>query len=139
MSGIFLKDSVQKDHSVMFDKVYESLFVEVISSDNKKYLNPRSLKILYYSLIHCYLIYGIQVWSCAPNFIINDLFKKQKIAIRLLSNSKYNAHTEPLFKTFDILPLPSLIQYFKLQFMQQFQQKFLPEIFHETWLYSIIM
>jgi len=40
--GIFLKDSVQysllKDHSVMFDKVYESLFVEVISSDNKKYL-----------------------------------------------------------------------------------------------------
>ena len=64
----------------------------------KNFLNPRSLKMLYYSLIHCYLIYGIQVWSCAPNFIINDLFKKQKIAIRLLSNSKYNAHTEPLFK-----------------------------------------
>ena len=102
----------------------------------KNFLNPRSLKMLYYSLIHCYLIYGIQVWSCAPNFIINDLFKKQKIALRLLSNSKYNAHTEPLFKTFDILPLPSLIQYFKLQFMQQFQQKFLPEIFHETWLYN---
>ncbi len=27
----------------------------------KKFLNPRSLKMLYYSLIHCYLIYGIQV------------------------------------------------------------------------------
>jgi hypothetical protein len=83
-----------------------------------------------------YLIYGIQVWSCAPKYILNELFKKQKTAIRLISSAKYNAHTEPLFKTLDILPLPSLIQYFQLQFMQQLQQKFLPDIFSEAWIYK---
>jgi hypothetical protein len=102
----------------------------------KNILNQKSLKLLYYSLVHCYLIYGIQVWSSAPNYILNELFKKQKIAIRLISNAKYNAHTEPLFKTLDILPFPSLILYFQLQFMQHFQQKFLPNIFSDTWIYN---
>jgi hypothetical protein len=78
------------------------------------------------------------VWACAPSYILNDLFKKQKIAIRIISNAKYNAHTEPLFKTLDILPLPSLVLYFQLQFMQQFQQKFLPEIFSEAWIYNSV-
>jgi hypothetical protein len=104
----------------------------------KNFLNQKSLKLLYYSLVHCYLIYGIQIWSCAPSFIITDLLKKQKTAIRIITNSKYNAHTEPLFKHLDILPLPSLIQYFKLQFMQQFQQKFLPEVFLDTWIYNSV-
>ncbi len=64
--------------------------------------------------------------------------KKQKNAIRLLSNAKYNAHTEPLFKTLDILPLPSLIQFFQLQFMQHFQQRFLPVIFSDAWIYNSV-
>jgi len=104
----------------------------------KNILNQKSLKMLYYSLVHCYLIYGIQVWACAPSYILTDLFKKQKIAIRIISHAKYNAHTEPLFKTLDILPLPSLVLYFQLQFMQQFQQKFLPEIFSEAWIYNSV-
>jgi hypothetical protein len=49
-----------------------------------------------------------------------------------------NAHTEPLFKTLDILTLPSLIQYFHLQFMQHLQQKFLPDIFYEAWIYNSV-
>jgi hypothetical protein len=62
----------------------------------KNILNQKSLKMLYYSLVHCYLIYGVQVWACvcAPNYILKDLFKKQKIAIKLISQAKYNAHTE---------------------------------------------
>ncbi len=78
------------------------------------------------------------MWSCAPKYILNDLFKKQKTAIRIISNAKYNAHTEPLFKTLDILPLPFLIQYFQLQFMQHLQQKFLPDIFSEAWIYNSV-
>ena len=77
----------------------------------KNIWNQRSPKLVYYSPVHCYLIYGIQVWSCAPKYILNELFKNQKNSIRLISNFKYNAYTEPLYKTLDILPLPSLIQY----------------------------
>jgi len=56
------------------------------------------------------------------------------IAIRLLSNAKYNLHTEPLFKARNILPFAQLCLFFKLQFMQQFTQKLLPESLQSMWL-----
>jgi hypothetical protein len=43
--------------------------------------------------------------------ITNNLFKKQKAAIRIVCNEKYSAHPEPLFKSMEILPLSSLIEF----------------------------
>ena len=37
------------------------------------------------------------------------MFKLQKRAIRIVANSKYNAHTEPLFKLFRILKLSDVL------------------------------
>ena len=42
------------------------------------------------------------------------------MAVCILTLSEYNSHTEPLFKKVEILPLPKLIEYFKLQFMHRF-------------------
>ena len=39
------------------------------------------------------------------------------MALRIVHNSSFNAHTEPLFKKSNILPLSKLIEYFKLQFI----------------------
>ena len=89
---------------------------------------------MYYSSIHSYLIFANQVWSCATEANLKPLFLKQKTAIRILSLSSYNAHTEPLFKFHGILPLPLLCLYFKLQFMQNFTQNFLPSSFNEVWV-----
>jgi hypothetical protein len=36
------------------------------------------------------------------------------------------------------LPLPNLIEFFNLQFMQRFVQKFLPEAFNSTWITNSI-
>ena len=36
------------------------------------------------------------------------LFNKQKSCVRLITMSKYNAHTQPLFHSLNILPLDSL-------------------------------
>ena len=58
----------------------------------------------------------------------------QKTAVRIISGSAYNAHTEPLFKSLEILPLPDLILFSKLQFMQKITQHFLPISFSETWV-----
>ena len=41
-------------------------------------------------------------------------------------------------KKLEILPLPNLIEFFNLQFMQRFTQKFLPEAFNATWITNII-
>jgi hypothetical protein len=84
--------------------------------------------------VHCHLIYGIQIWSCGNASSITALFRKQKSAIRIISNSHYNAHTEPVFKNLGILPLPSLCDFFKLQLMQRYVQGFLPVSFNDTWV-----
>ena len=57
-----------------------------------------------------------------------------KKAIRIVHGSKYNSHTEPLFKELKILPLESLIKFFSLQFMQHYIQVFLPVSFSNIWL-----
>jgi hypothetical protein len=99
----------------------------------KNFLSEKSLKTLYYSMIHCHLVYGNQIWGCANDSLITELYRKQKAAVRIISNSSYRAHTEPIFKQFNILPLPSLIEFFKLQFMQRFIQGHLPPSFNNVW------
>lgn len=51
----------------------------------------------------------------------------------MICNKPYNSHTEPLFRSQEILPLPDLVAFFKLQFIQRFSQQFLPESFDDVW------
>ena len=69
--------------------------------------------------------YKIQ-WIVHNAILINELFKLQKSAIIIISGASYNAHMDPLFKKLEILPLPDLVLFSKLQFMQ----KFCKTIFH---------
>ena len=100
----------------------------------KHLLSSNSLKTLYYSLVHCHLIYCIEVWSCGHQASLNKLFLKQKQAIRVITGSKYNSHTEPLFKRLEILPLHLLARCFKLQFMYKFINNRLPTSFNNMWM-----
>jgi hypothetical protein len=70
--------------------------------------------------------------------IKKEIYTKQKMAIRIIHGLKYNAHTEPVFKSSKILPFPDLIEFFSLQFMQRFRQNFLPSIFNDTWITNAI-
>ena len=63
----------------------------------KNFLNSRALTSLYYSLIHCHIIYAIQIWSICSQDLINKLFTLQKKAIRIIHNLFFNAHTESFF------------------------------------------
>ena len=95
----------------------------------KKILPPTSLKMVYYTIFHCHLIYAIQVWSCCTQKLINDLFKLQKSAICIICNVNQNSHTEPLFKREDILPLPDLIHFLKFNLCIDFLKiSFLPPL-----------
>jgi hypothetical protein len=100
----------------------------------KNILTEKAKRFLYFSSIHSHLIFAIHIWSCTPDSNLNPLILKQKMAIRILNDAPYNAHTEPLFKSCAILPLKSLSEYFKIQFMQKFTQGFLPPSFEEVWI-----
>ena len=100
----------------------------------KNILSEKALKTLYYSLIHCHLVYGIHIWSSTTVGVLNDIKVKQKNAIRTITLSKYNAHTLPLFKKLKILPLDSLIYFFRLQFMSKYVNGMLPISFNNVWV-----
>ena len=57
---------------------------------------------------------------------------------QIVAGSSYNSHTEPLFKKLQVLPLPDLIIFTKIQFMQRFKQGFLPPSFNDTWVLNAI-
>ena len=66
----------------------------------KHHLAIDTLRTLYFSMINSNLNYSILVWG----FCCQRLIKLQKKAI-IISRSKYNAHTGPIFKILDILTL----------------------------------
>jgi hypothetical protein len=135
--GIYFDPQLNFKHHIQLltNKLSRALY---FLRTSKHILTFNALKLVYYSLFHSHLIYGIQVWSCTNQNILNPLVVKQKMAVRLVFNAKYNAHTEPLFKKTDILPFNYLCDYFKIQFMKQFSQGFLPPSFSNTWITNAI-
>lgn len=100
----------------------------------KHLLSTKALKSVYYAIFHSNLIYCLPVWSCTSQANINSLSTMQKAAIRIVSQARFNEHTEPLFKNLKILPLNKLITFFNLQFMQRHHQNLLPVAFNFTWV-----
>lgn len=91
----------------------------------KRYLPPNILRTLYCSLVCSLLNYGILVWG----FVSNRLEKLQKKIIRIISNSKFNAHTEPLFKRLNLLKVKDLFKLNVLKFYFKHQNSTLPAYF----------
>ena len=83
----------------------------------KHTLPPRILYILYNTLILPHFNYGLLLWGHDNT----RLHKLQKRALRTITNSKYNSHTEPLCKLLGIIKLPDLYKlelyklYYKIQ------------------------
>ena len=67
----------------------------------KKILPLSALKILYNSLIQPHVNYGLIVWGGSVH--IGTVTKALKKSIRIINNVGYNYHTEPLFKSCEIL------------------------------------
>jgi Reverse transcriptase (RNA-dependent DNA polymerase) len=134
--GIFIDGKINFKYHVskISAKISSSLFF-IRSAVNL--LSEKSLKLLYYSLIHCHLIYCNTLWGCAADSTINELFLKQKKAIRLISKESYNSHTQPLFCKSEILPVPSLIKFFQLQFMHSYFHNLVPQSFNRIWITNL--
>ena len=74
-------------------------------------LNEAFLRTLYFSLVYPYLCYCVGVWgSTYPSNPLKRVVTLQKRAIRIISRSKFDAHTDPLFKELNMLKLDSIIK-----------------------------
>jgi len=91
----------------------------------KHFLPIYILRTLYFTLVHTHLNYGILTWGCNSNSIV----KIQKKSLRIISDSKYNAHTSPLFSALDLLTVHDIYQLNVLKFYYKYSNNMLPEYF----------
>ena len=76
-----------------------------------KNILPRiTLETIYRSLVEPYLMYGTVAWGNAPNKYLNRLKVLQKRSIRHIAKTKYNSHTDPIFRTKRILKFEDIVK-----------------------------
>ena len=77
----------------------------------KDFVTINILRNLYYAHVHPHLIYCLPIWGSTYPTHLQPLFILQKKIIRIITLSNFNEHTEPLFKSTNILKLYDLIKY----------------------------
>ena len=98
----------------------------------KRYLPISAMKLMYDSLILSHLQFGITNWG----FEWDRISKLQKRALRIMINSKYNAHTDPLFKQLHLLKVKDIFDVQCLKFWYKFVNKKLPNYFRDMFKYN---
>ena len=116
--GLTINESMNgSSHSAKIaNKIYRTLG---IMNRLKRYLPFSTLKLMYDSLILSHLQFGITCWG----FEWNRIFKLQKRALRIMENSKYNAHTETLFKELEMLKVSDIFNVQGMKFWYKFVNK----------------
>ena len=98
----------------------------------KRYLPMAAMKLMYDSLILSHLQFGITCWG----FDWNRIFKLQKRAMRIMTNKKFNAHTEPIFKELKMLKIKDIFNIQCLKFWFKFENNSLPSFFKSILKYN---
>ena len=88
-----------------------------------------SLITLYSSLILPYLNYGILAWGNTYQTFLDKLLLLQKKSLRIICHTAFLSHTDPLFFENKILKIKDLYLYNLGQFMFNYDNKNLPNIF----------
>ena len=83
------------------------------------------------------MTYGIHAWGNASS--IAKLFVLQKRAIRIINNKKYRTHTEPLFKSENILKITDLYKLHVSLFMFDLQNEALPLSFQTYYINGTLL
>ena len=109
-------------------KIVSNKLVKTVGVLNilKKTLPLNILRIIYNALILPHLNYGILAWGHQAK----RLNLIQKRAVRILTASKYNSHTEPLFKQTNILKVSDICTLNEIKFFYKLINKQLPQYFN---------
>ena len=96
----------------------------------KFFLPKRTLLTLYNTLVLSYLNYAILTWGTSTSQC-NKLLLLQKKAVRIISNTGYLTHTNPLFAELGILKINDLFNLNLGKFMFKYKHGLLPPNFND--------
>jgi len=76
----------------------------------KKVLSSKALSMIYYSLVHPHLLYGISVWGGIPKSNLKRLQTIQNKAIKIIGAGNYFDKATPYFVKRDVLKISEIYQ-----------------------------
>jgi hypothetical protein len=91
----------------------------------KRFLPHNILITLYNTLVLPHLNYGVLLWGWRSERLV----KSQKKLVRIITNSRYNEHTDPLFKKLKILKATHISMLHELKFCFKLQNYLLPDYY----------
>lgn len=83
-------------------------------------LESNHLLLLYSAFILPFFNYSAQIWGNTYGSKLSRLIILQKKAVRIIAKAGSREHSSPLFKRFNLLKLPHLIQYIQLSMLHSF-------------------
>ena len=127
--GIFLDETLNGNAqcSVVIDKLTRA---NSMLSIIRHYVPHDKLVSIYHALFASHMTYGCQIWGQnEKNLLFVQITRLQKRAIRLITFSPYDAHTDPLFKELKILKLEDQISLYNSLLVHDFSCDELPTSF----------
>ena len=100
----------------------------------RKILSKDTMLNLYYTFAYPYFTYCIHVWGKTYDSYLDKLVKTQKKLVRIITCSKYLAHTAPLYKCTGILTVPEIYEYTMGIFMYKYYYNDLPVVFRNMFM-----
>ena len=88
----------------------------------KRYLPLNILRTLYNALVLPHFQFSILNWGLKANKVV----RMQKRAIRVITNSKYNTHVEPLLKKLNLLKISEIFRNSLLKLYYKYKSVNLP-------------
>ena len=130
--GIILNENLTwSDH---INKISNKISRNIGIINRLKNLLPLKTRItLYNTMVLSYVNYGILMWGHSCNRIV----QLQKKVIRIINLSKYNAHTEPLFKASKLLKITDIFRVQILKFYYKYRHETLPYYLQQLPFYQI--
>ena len=105
----------------------------------KKILLINICVTLYHTMVSPYLTYCIEIWGNCANYLLLRIFLLQKRAVRVITDSHYLAHTDPLFHKLKILKLSDLYRLHATCFVFSTVNGLLPSLFNDYFVYNYVV
>ena len=100
----------------------------------RKSFESETLLNLYNALILPHISYGIQVWGTAASIHLHRLYVLQKKIVRIICGVHPRTHTEPLYKSLNILNIDQIKDYSIALFMYKLTKHLLPPLFENMFI-----
>ena len=84
---------------------------------------------LYYALIYPFLTYGVIIWGNTYKTTLQPIFILQNKAIRIITSSRFDEHSSPLFKSLEIIKFLDLVTFYLAIFMYKYHNQLLPPFY----------